>query len=67
VREAAVDVHENAPAVGLPCTDAEGRPARCDSTEAVIRGIDNWRDNTGVRGQIGQILQRLFGEPGAAK
>lgn len=62
VREAAEDVHRRAPAVGLRCLDEEGEPARCDSTEAVLRGLQSGRDATGVRGALGRMLGRLFGE-----
>jgi hypothetical protein len=61
VRAAAEDVHRRAPPVGLRCTDASGATAHCDSTEAVIRGIDAARDETGVRGQLARLFGRLFG------
>lgn len=61
VREAVEDVHRRAPPVGVRCLDAQGRTAECDSTEAVIRGIDAVRDQAGVRGQLARIFSRLFG------
>jgi hypothetical protein len=61
VREAALDVGRRSPPMGLRCTDAEGSPARCDSTEAVVRAMGEMRDTTGVRGQIGRLFDRVFG------
>jgi hypothetical protein len=61
VREAALDVERRSPPMGLRCTDAKGNPARCDSTEAVVRAMDEMRDTTGVRGQIGRLFDRFFG------
>jgi len=61
VREAAIDVGRRTPPMGLRCVDPEGKPARCDSTEAVIRAMGEVRDSTGVRGQIGRLWDRIFG------
>jgi len=61
VREAALDVHRHTPPLGLRCTDQSGEPARCDSTEAVVRAMGEVRDTTGVRGEIGRLFDRLFG------
>jgi hypothetical protein len=61
VREAAIDVGRRTPPMGLRCTDPQGKPARCDSTEAVVRAMGEVRDSTGVRGQIGRLLDRIFG------
>ncbi len=62
VREAAVDLHRRGPAVELNCLDARGKPARCTSTEAVLRSLSQQRDTSGTRGAIGRLLQRLFGD-----
>jgi hypothetical protein len=62
VREAALDVGRRTPPMGLRCTDAAGNPARCDSTEAVVRAMGEMRDATGIRGEIGQLFDRIFGE-----
>lgn len=64
VREAAVDIEHRAAPVELTCPDTEGRPARCTSTQAVIRGMDDARDHTGLRGQLGRLMERLLGPGG---
>ena len=61
VREAAVDLHRRGPAVELACLDAAGNPARCTSTESVVRTLSQQRDRAGMRGALGKLLQRLFG------
>jgi hypothetical protein len=61
VRQAAMDVGNRTPPMGLRCTDAGGNPARCDSTEAVVRAMGEVRDTTGVRGEIGRLFDRIFG------
>lgn len=61
LRDAASDVHRRAPAVGLDCRDASGAAARCDSTEAVLRGMDDLRTRSGVRGQLTRLLGRWIG------
>ena len=61
VREAAVDLHRRGPAVELDCLDAAGNPARCTSTESVVRTLSQQRDRAGMRGALGKLLQRLFG------
>ena len=61
VREAAVDLHGRGPAVELDCLDAAGNPARCTSTESVVRTLSQQRDRSGMRGALGKLLQRLFG------
>lgn len=65
VRTAALDIRHHAPPLGLSCLDAEGEPAKCDSTEAVLRGFGAARDRMGVRGQLGRLFERLFGDDGA--
>jgi hypothetical protein len=60
VREAAVDLRRNVPALGLRCTDAEGHTARCDSTEAVIRAMDERRQETGLRGALARLIDAIF-------
>ncbi len=61
VRAAALDLKESVPALGLRCTDAEGHPTECASTEAVIRAIDAARQQTGLRGALSRLLGALFG------
>ncbi len=61
VRTAALDVQHRAPPMGLRCTDAAGNVARCDSTEAVVRAMDEARDSSGVRGRLGALIDRIFG------
>ena len=65
VREAAVDIQANVPALGLRCTDAQGNTTECQSTEAVIRAIDARRQETGLRGALARLLAAIFGEPEA--
>ena len=62
LRTAAIDIQDHAPPVLLSCVDAEGQPAKCDSTEAVIRGFGAARDNLGIRGQLARLFERWFGE-----
>jgi hypothetical protein len=64
VRAAAQDLRERAAPVQLTCTDAEGKVAPCTTTEAVLHGMDDARDHTGVRGQLGRLMERVFGGDG---
>lgn len=61
VREAAQDLRRRAPPVRLRCTDADGGTAECDSTEAVLRGIDAASGEVGLRGALERLLARIFG------
>ncbi|HKJ23177.1 MAG TPA: hypothetical protein VKB65_00040 [Myxococcota bacterium] len=61
VREAAVDINANVPALGLRCLDEDGKETRCASTEAVVRAIDLRRQQTGLRGALARLLGSLFG------
>jgi len=61
VRAAAADVNRRAPAVGLRCLDEWGDATTCQSTEAVMRGMDALRDQAGLRGQLSRLFSRLFG------
>ena len=65
VRTAAVDIGAHAPPAGLECLDADGNTSKCDSTEAVLRGFGAAREQIGVRGQIGRLFERLFGDDGS--
>jgi len=67
LREAAVDINANTPALGLRCKDEHGAETRCDSTEAVIRAIDLARQQTGLRGALSRLLGSLFGSPGTGE
>jgi len=60
VREAAVDLRRNVPALGLRCADEQGRTTRCESTEAVIRAMDARRQETGLRGALSRLIQAVF-------
>ncbi len=59
VRTAAGELRERAP-VRLACRDADGHAAECTSTEAVLRGMRDARDRTGVRGALARLLERFF-------
>jgi hypothetical protein len=61
VRTAAIDLQEKAPPVTLRCTDANGDTTECDSTEAVVRGIDAAAADVGPRGALERLLERWFG------
>ncbi len=61
VREAAFDLQRRAPPVRLRCVDAAGATAECDSSEAVLRGIDTASGEVGLRGALERLLERLFG------
>ncbi len=65
VREAALDLRRRAPPVRLRCVDADGRSAACDSTEAVLRGIDTASGEVGLRGAFERLLERIFGGDGS--
>ncbi len=65
LREAALDLRNRAPAVRLSCKDAEGRASPCDSTEAIVRAMSDARDETGIRGAVGRLLEQLFGDEGS--
>jgi hypothetical protein len=60
VRRAAEDLRQRA-AIRLPCQDAKGAPADCNSTEAVLRGLDAADEQLGIRGALDRLLRRLFG------
>jgi hypothetical protein len=61
VREAALDLRRRAAPVRLRCVDAAGATAECDSTEAVLRGLDAASGEVGLRGALERLLERLFG------
>lgn len=62
VREAALDLQQRAPPVGLSCRDARGEPTACDSTDAVLRGVDATADEVGIRGGLRRLLERISAE-----
>ena len=64
LREAALDLNRRAPPVRLRCVDASGATTECDSTEAVLRGIDTASGEIGLRGAFGRVLERIFGAEG---
>ena len=61
VRQAALDLQRNAPPVSLRCVDARGETMECDSTDAVMRGIDAAANEVGIRGGFERLLRRLLG------
>lgn len=65
VREAAEDIRHRAAPVELACRDAAGHPATCTSTDAVLREMDA-RDQSGLRGQLGRLFERLLGDGGGS-
>lgn len=64
VRQAALDLQQRAPAVRLRCVDARGEVAECDSTEAVVRGLDAAAADAGIRGGLERVLERILGPEG---
>ncbi|CAG1010444.1 hypothetical protein MYXO_04020 [Myxococcaceae bacterium] len=64
VREAAADIERRAAPVRVACTDANGNASTCTSTQSVLREMDAARDHTGLRGQLGRLMERLLGEDG---
>jgi hypothetical protein len=65
VRDAAQDLQRRAAPVELACLDAAGQPARCTSTEALVQGMDDARDHSGLRGQLGRLMERFLGGGGS--
>jgi hypothetical protein len=65
VREAALDLQRNAPPVRLRCVDERGETIECDSTDAVMRGIDATANEVGIRGGLERLLRRILGMEGS--
>jgi hypothetical protein len=65
IRAAALDLLRRAPPVRLRCVAADGTTSECDSTEAVLRGIDSAAGEVGLRGALERLLQRMFGDEGS--
>jgi len=61
VREAALDLKRHAPPVRLRCVGARGETIECDSTDAVMRGIDAAANEIGFRGALERLLRRIWG------
>ena len=61
VRTAALDLRSQAPPVTLRCQDEQGRSSECDSTDAVVRGLDAAASDAGPRGALERVLERWFG------
>ena len=61
LRTAAQDLQRRAPPVTLRCIDDRGETHPCDSTDAVMRGIDATAGQVGLRGALERLLQRIFG------
>lgn len=61
VRAAALDLSRRAPPVRLRCVDEQGRSTECDSTDAVLRGLDAVAGEAGIGGGLQRLLERLFG------
>jgi hypothetical protein len=51
--------------VRLRCVAADGAETECDSTEAVLRGIDTAAGEVGLRGALERLLERMFGGEGS--
>jgi hypothetical protein len=60
LRAAAQELHERT-RVSLGCADAQGKPAECDSTEAVLRGFEAASDEVGIRGALRRLFERILG------
>jgi len=60
VHAAVTDLHQRTQA-RVGCADAQGQPAKCDSTEAVLRGIDAAASEVGIRGALQRLLERILG------
>lgn len=65
VREAALDLQTNAPPVRLRCMDDRGETMECDSTDAIMRGIDAAANDVGIRGALERLLERILGLGGS--
>jgi hypothetical protein len=61
VREAALDLEQRGPRVMLGCVDELGRKSECNSTEAVLRGINQAEEKVGIRGALGRLFRRVLG------
>ncbi len=61
VHEAARDLQRRAPPVRLRCVDERGDTVECDSTEAVIRGVNAAAGEVGIRGGLERLLERIVG------
>lgn len=61
VREAALDLSKRAPPVRLRCIDEQGEASDCDSTDAVLRGLDAVAGEAGIGGGLQRLLERMFG------
>lgn len=61
IREAANDLAQRAPAIALACADERGHTTECNSTEAVIRGINRTQETVGIRGALERLLERMLG------
>jgi hypothetical protein len=61
VRDAAHDLQHRAPAIVLACADEHGNTTQCNSTEAVIRGINRTQEAVGIRGALERLLDRITG------
>ena len=61
VREAALDLSKRAPPVRLRCVGEQGEASECDSTDAVLRGLDAVAGEAGIGGGLQRLLERMFG------
>ncbi|MCH7709869.1 MAG: hypothetical protein IH884_15380 [Myxococcales bacterium] len=61
LRSAAKDLQRRAPPIELRCIDDRGETHPCDSTDAVMRGIDAAAGRVGLRGALERLLQRILG------
>lgn len=65
VREAALDVSRRAPPVRLRCVDEQGATTACDSTDAVLRGVDAVAGEAGIGAGLQRLIERIFGSEGS--
>jgi len=65
IREAAEDIQQTAPPVQLRCVDESGATTECDSTDAVVLGLDSAANEAGIRGGLERLLERMFGSDGS--
>jgi hypothetical protein len=61
LQQAAGDLERRAPAVRLRCSDPDGRVRPCESTAEVVALMSEARDQVGLRGRLGRLLERWFG------
>ncbi len=61
VEQAVQDIARRAPPVVVRCRDARGRERPCTSTEALLHGLRDFQERTGIRGALARLLARMLG------